>query len=181
MPALKKIFLSPFFFFSLFFAVMLAGCGVYKFADVSIPANVKSVRITNLVNRAPYVNTQLAPTLSDRLRQKIVNQTRLTQTNRDNVDYDISGEIRDYSVTTSGITSTGTGNQKQASINRLTVAVHITLLDNTQPEQPPKEFDVSRSFEFSASLSLQAAESQLLDEMIKNLTDDIFNRLFSNW
>jgi hypothetical protein len=153
---------------------------VYSFVDVSIPDSIKSVRINFIENRARYVNPQLSPTLTDRLRQKIVNQTRLSQTNSDNAHYDISGEIRDYSVSTSGISSTGgNNNQRQASINRLTVAVHI-VLTNTLNNQV-QEFDISRSFDFAASLSLQAAESQLLDEMVRNLTDDVFNRLFSNW
>ena len=43
------------------------------------------------------------------------------------------------------------------------------------------EFDVSRSFDYSANLSLQQAEGQLLDEVVRSLTDDIFNHIFSNW
>ena len=56
--------------------------------------------------------------------------------------------------------------------------------DDTMPstaENVAQEFQISRSFPFSATLSFQAAESKLLDEMVTNLTDDIFNRLFSNW
>jgi hypothetical protein len=44
-----------------------------------------------------------------------------------------------------------------------------------------QEADVSRSFDFSANQSLQAAEAALLDEMVRNLTDEIFNRIFSDW
>jgi carbon monoxide dehydrogenase subunit G len=43
------------------------------------------------------------------------------------------------------------------------------------------EFDVSRDFDFDASLTLQEAEGRLLDEIVKNLADEIFNRIFSNW
>jgi hypothetical protein len=64
-------------------------------------------------------------------------------------------------------------------MNRLTVGVHIAV-NNTLSGQV-QEYDVSRSFEFASTLSLQAAESQLMDEMVRNLTDDIFNRIFSNW
>ena len=45
----------------------------------------------------------------------------------------------------------------------------------------PQQYQISRSFPFAATLSLQAAESRLLDEIVTNLTDDIFNRIFSNW
>jgi hypothetical protein len=149
------------------------GCGVYSFADVSIPDSIKTVRVNFIENRARYVNPQLSPQLTDRLRQKILNQTRLTQTNNDNAHLDISAEVREYTVSTSGIS------ERQTQMNRLTVGVHMTV--NNRLSNTTEEYDVSRSFEFNANLSLQAAESQLLDEILRNLTDDMFNRMFSNW
>lgn len=174
-----KLSVLSFFAFLILHFAFSTGCGVYSFADVSIPDSIKTVRIHFIENRARLVNPQLSPNLTDRLTQKIVNQTRLTRTNSDNAHYDISGYISDYSVSTSGISSSGNNNQRQASINRLTVGVHIILTNTLNNEV--QEFDISRSFDFSASLSLQAAESQLLDEMVRNLTDDVFNRIFSNW
>ena len=161
------------------FALSASSCHVYSFKDVgTIPDSIKTVRVNFIENRAPYVNPSLSPTLTDRLKQKIVSQTRLTQTNSDNAGYDIHGYISDYSVSTSGITSTN--GKSQSSINRLTVSVHISLT-NTLAGTPPTEFDVSRNFDFPASQSLEAVQSSLLDDMVKNLTDDIFNRIFSNW
>jgi hypothetical protein len=105
-----------------------SSCGVYSFNDVgTIPDSIKTVKVNFIENRAPYVNPQLSPNLTDRLKQKITSQTRLTSTTNDNANWEISGEIRDYSVSTSGVT-TNNGRQ-QSSINRLTVAVHIILLD----------------------------------------------------
>jgi hypothetical protein len=72
-----------------------------------------------------------------------------------------------------------TNGQQQSSINRLTVRVHVTI--NKRKEGKVDEYDVSRSFDFSARQSLQTAEASLLDEMIRNLTDEIFNKLFSDW
>lgn len=149
------------------------GCGVYSFKDVSIPDSVKTIRVQFIENRAPYVNPQLSPNLTEGVRRKIVNQTRLTQTNADNAHYDVSGEIRDYSVSTSAISD-----QREVN-NRLTVSVHIILYNSLSDTR--QEFDVSRNFEFPANTSLQAAEARLLDEMVKSLSEDIFNRLFSNW
>ena len=48
-------------------------------------------------------------------------------------------------------------------------------------ENKTEEFDVNRNADFSANLSLQQAEGQLLDELVRNLTDEIFNHIFSNW
>lgn len=174
----KKISL----FFFLIAVVALAGfnsCGVYSFADVSIPDSVKTVRVSFFENRAQYINPQLSQTLTDRVRQRIINQTKLSQTNSDNADYDISATITNYSVSTSGI-STSENNTREASMNNLNVGLTVTLRNNLAGGEP-QEYQVSRSFPFSANLSLQSAESKLLDEIVTNLTDDIFNRLFSNW
>lgn len=153
--------------------LFLSSCKIYSFKDVTIPPEVKTIKIGFIENKARYVNPQLSPRLTDRLQSKITNQTRLTRTNSEDAHYQISGYISDYSVTTSGISS------QQAATNRLTVGVHLnfrnTLTNTTQ------EFDVSRNFEFGATLSLTQAEGALLEEILRNLTDEIFNRLFSNW
>lgn len=161
------------------FGLSFSSCKVsYGFSDkAAIPDSVKTVRINYIENKAPYVNPQLSPSLTDRLRQKIVNQTKLTNTNSDNAHWDISGQITDYSVSTTGVTNTN--GQQQSSINRLNVRVHITI--NKQIDGKVEEYDVSRSFDFSAQQSLQTAEAALLDEIIRSLTDEIFNKLFSNW
>jgi len=151
------------------------GCFSYKFKDIgSIPDSIKTVKVNFIENRARYVNPQLSPRLTDKVRQKITGQTRLVQTNGDNPDWEINGEIRDYSVTTSGIS-----NQQEAT-NRLSVTVHLTLIKRKQ-DNIEEEFDVTRNYDFSANQSLQQAEARLLDEMIRTLTDEIFNRIFSNW
>ena len=153
--------------------VSIYGTCRYSLKDVSIPPDVKTVKVNFFENRARYINPLLAPRLTDRLRQKIVNQTRLSQTNNE-ADYDVSGTITDYSVNTSGISN------QQASSNNLNVTVHLIFV-NRLDNKANFEADITRNFPFNASLSLQQAESQLSDEIIANLTDEIFNRIFSNW
>jgi hypothetical protein len=156
--------------------VILGGqtsCNIYRFKDVSIPDSIKTVKVNFFGNKARYINPQLSPRLSDRLRQKIVSQTRLSQTNNDNADWEVSGDITQYNLTTSAISG-----QREAG-NRLTVGVHITVLKRKSDETV--EYDVSRSFEFAATQSLQEAEAKLGEEMIRTLSDDIFNRIFSSW
>lgn len=177
MHQMKRTLPAGIFTFAFLLLTFFPSCS-YKFADVSIDPRIKTVKIIAFDNRAPYINTQLAPTLTNRFQQKVVGQTKLSQTNSDEAHYHISGTITNYSVSTSGI-STNNNNQRQASMNSLTVAVHITLFN--QVENKTEEFDISRSFPFDARQSLQAAESALLDEMVRNLTDDIFNRIFSDW
>lgn len=154
---------------------VVSGCNIYRFNQVSIPPDIKTVKVLPIENKARYINTQLSPQLTDKLRQKIVSQTPLTQVNNDNADYEISAFVSQYDVSTSGISA------QQVATNRLTVGVSVTLLDRKTPNAEPKNFSISRSFDFSANLTLPQAEQKLNDEMIRNLVDEIFNRIFSDW
>jgi hypothetical protein len=160
-------------FTSCLFVFFLTSCGVYSFKDVSIPPEVKTIKIGVIENRARYVDPQLSPRLTDRFRQKINGQTRLTSTNSDDAHYQVTGYISEDNITTAGISN------QQAATNRLTIAVHITFRNTLTAKT--QEFDISRNFDFSASLTRQQAETQLSEEILKNLTDEIFNRIFSNW
>lgn len=176
MIKIKKI--AAFIIVELVFAFLLfsnLNCKVYSFTGASIPPEIKTIRVQYLENKARYINLRLSPQLTDKLRQKITSQTRLTQVNSDTADFDVSGFVSQYDVTTSGISS------QQVATNRLTVALNLTLIDRKTPNAEPKNFSVSRSFDFSASLTLSQAETNLNDEIIRNLADEIFNRLFSDW
>ena len=155
-------------------SITVAFTSCYSFKDVSIPPEVKTARINYIENRASYVNPQLSPQLTDRLRQKVNNQTRLTLVTTDEADYDIYAEIRNYLVTTAGIS------EQQAATNRLQITVHI-VFKNRLDEKANFEADITRNFDFNAGQSLQQAEAQQSDEILKNLSDEIFNRIFSNW
>jgi hypothetical protein len=175
---MKKI--TPILLIAASFFLLLAaltgttGCSLrYGFKDVSIPDTIKTVKVNYIENKARYINPQISPRLTDKLRQKIISQTKLTQVNNDNADWEISGWIADYSFSTSAISG------QQVSNNRLTVAVHVVL--NNRKEDKTTDYDVSRSFEFKGNQSFQQAENALGDEIIRTLTDEIFNKLFSNW
>ncbi|WP_018627433.1 LPS assembly lipoprotein LptE [Niabella aurantiaca] len=151
-----------------------SGCGIYKFKDVSIPDTIKVVRVGIIQNKASYVNPQLAPELTESLKRKITSQTRLRQTNNsDDADWDINCTITSYSFSTSGISN------QRANTNRLNVGVHIDVRDNHS--QKINKYDVTRSFDYDGTLALQQAEQGLKTEMLRSLSDDIFNRIFSNW
>jgi hypothetical protein len=162
----------------LFIITFLNGCGVYSFKDVSIPPEVKSIHIGFIENRARYVDPQLSPQLTDKLKQKISSQTKLTQIQTENADYDVSAYVSAYDISTAGVAN------QTASINRLTVSVHLALKNRLNEQKlgtPDFETDISRNFDFPATQSFTDAQVSLLPQIVQQLTDDMFNRLFSNW
>ncbi|MEO6220191.1 MAG: LPS assembly lipoprotein LptE [Ginsengibacter sp.] len=155
----------------------IMGCATCKYSTkdtAPIPPEIKTFRVNYFENKARYVNPQLTPQLTEKLKQKIIGQTRLRQTNSDDAHYDISGYLSDYSVTTTGIAN------QNASQNRLNVSFHL-IFKNTLDLKKDFETEVTSNYDFSAQLTLPQAESQLGDEIVKNITDAIFNKIFSNW
>lgn len=147
----------------------------YSFKDTApIPQEVKTFRVNYLENKARYVNPQLSPKLTEKLKQKIIGNTRLRQTNDDNAHYDINGYVSDYTITTSGIT----GNN--ASTNRLSVSFHL-IFRNTLDDKKNFETDVNYTLDFNSSISQNALEAQEGDKIVTNIVDAIFNKIFSNW
>jgi phosphoglycerate-specific signal transduction histidine kinase len=139
-----------------------------------IPIEIKNFRVQQLGNKAQYTNAQLSPQLTEKLRQKIINTTRLRNTNEDDAHYDISGYVSQYSTTTVTI------QEGQAGTNRLTVGFHLVFKCSLDPTKD-FEADVSRNEDFAASKSLSEAENEINDRLVKNLVDEIFNKIFSNW
>jgi hypothetical protein len=167
----KKLWLC---FFTFYFLLFVPSCGVYTFRDVSIDYNkVKTVKVGFLENKARYVNPQLSPRLTDNLKQKINNYTKLTIVNSDDANYIITGYISRYDVSLAAISN------NQSAANRLTVAATITFVNMV--DNKTDNFTVSKDFDFSAQLSLQQAEGQLASDIITQMTDLIFSHIFSNW
>lgn len=155
-------------------AFTLPSCGVYKFKDVNMDPGVKTIKITPFSSQARYVSPQLPARLTDAFQQKVARQTKLTRTNNDDAHYQVGGYISQYDPNiTSGISG------QTATTNRLTVSVHITFRNTITNKS--EEYDVSRNFDYPARLSLQEAEALLMDDILRNMSDEIFNRIFSNW
>jgi len=160
----------------LLLGLIVAGssCGVYTFRDVSVDySKIKTAKVGFIENRARYINPQLSPRLTDNLKQKINNYTKLTLVTGDDASYIITGYINRYDLSTSAIS-----NNSPAG-NRLTVGASITFINTV--DNKTDNFTISRDFDFSANLSLQQAESQLQTDIVNQLTDQIFNHIFSNW
>lgn len=161
--------------FSVVLLTMVFATCKYSFKDVSpLPPEIKTFSITALENRARYVNPQFAPQLTEEVRQKVINLTRLRQVTGEMGDYDISGYVSDYSVSTSGVAN------QQAGTNRLSVTFHL-VFKNSQDAKKNFEADLNSTYDFNASFTLQQAEQELGNKIVKNVGDAIFNRIFSNW
>ncbi len=153
---------------------LLAACGIYKFNDTSIAPDVYSISVYNIDNRAMKVNPTLSNTLTVALQDQYRKLTKLEML-EDGGDLEVSGYIASYDVTPTAVTS-----DEVAAQNRLTITVKITFKNNKHPEE-----DFEKSFaafqDFDSTISLDAVEAQLVDEIVEILVEDIFNATVANW
>lgn len=151
----------------------MMSCGVYSFTGASIEG--KTINFHTFDNRARNVVPSLTATLTDKIRNRILSQTGLAPTNSEDADYDLSGTISAYEVTVTGVQNTQT-----ASLNRLTITVQVDFKNRKNPKSSYKQ-SFSRFSDFAATQALQNVENQLIEEIGRQLADDIFNKAFVNW
>lgn len=156
-------------------SLLLHACGVYSFTGASIDPGAKTVNVHVIQNKAPYNNPTLSQKLTDGLKQKITSQGGLAQINSDEADYVITGAITGYSTSTVAATDV-----ENAATARLTITVNINFKSKINPKNDFTQ-SFSRSQDFSASSSLNDVQDALVDQINKQLIDDIFNRAFVNW
>jgi len=156
-----------------FLMVLFSGCHIYSLSGATIEG--KNINIHQLDNKARNVVPSLASTLTDKIRSRILSQTGLSPTTKDDADYDITGAITAYDVSVTGVQGV-----QVASKNRLTVSVQITF-KNRKNDKSNFTQTFSRFSDFDASQILQNVEAPLIEDIGNQLADDIFNKAFVNW
>jgi len=160
-------------------AVSLAtiyGCKVYSFTGANIPPDVKTFSVELFQNRANNGPASLPQTFTDRLKQKMLVEANLKQVSSD-ADLQFSGVIVSY-LLTSDAPIAGTSN----ALNKISITVQVELTNNRHPEdtwKTPEQF--TRYAQYSSTENLSSVEDQLINEINRQLVDDIFQRALVKW
>lgn len=152
----------------------ITGCGVYSFTGASISPDIKTISIASFPNQASLVQPSLSQVFTEKLKDKFVSQTNLTQINSSG-DISFEGYISDYNSQPTAIQ----GNE-QAALNRLTITVKVKFI-NTKDEKQNFESSFSRFADYDSKQNLSTVENQLISEICTQLVDDIFNKAMINW
>ncbi len=155
-------------------AMIVHSCGIYSFSGTSIQPDVYTVTINYFEYKALRVNPSLSNELTEALKDQFRRLTRLEEVDQEG-DLEISGEITGYDVKAMAVTA-----DEVAAQNRLTVNVKIYFTNRKYPED-----DFEKSFsayaDYDSNNTLDAMESQLCEEIIDKLVEDIFNATVANW
>lgn len=161
-------------------SVILAGfvlqsCKIsYSFTGANLSPDIKTFTVYYFANRARLVNPNLSQSFTEDLRDKLQRQTSLKEM-KENGDLIFEGQITDYDVRPMSIQK-----DDMAAQNRLTVTIKVKYTNNKVPEESfERTFSAFEDFESTSSLS--DVEDSLIPEILKKLTEDIFNATIANW
>ena len=165
MVKLKYLFVS---------IALLYSCGVYTFTGADIHADIETISIAFFQNQAPLMQPILSQNFTNALQDRFIQQTDLTSVNT-NGDLHFEGYISDYNVKPISISSSDIANQ-----NRLSIKVFLRF-SNLVEKDKSFEQSFSRYADFDSSLNLSSLEEELIDQIITELIEDIFNKAVVNW
>lgn len=156
-------------------AILLNSCSMkYSFSGASISPEMKTVSVEDFQNRAPVVFTTLSRDLSEALKDRFQSQTRLKLINGIG-DAHFEGEIRDYKTAPMALQA-----NEVTARERLTVTIWVKYTNLVDPEQD-FETTFSRYEDFDSATGLSPVEADLVEKIIEQLIQDVFNRAFVNW
>jgi len=156
---------------------MAASCGVkvgYSFTGASIPVEAKTISIATFQNRASLVQ----PGLNQRVTDALIDLCR-AQTNLGIVssggDLSFEGDITDYKTQPLTV-----GGDEQAAMNRFSISLRVKYVNSFNADNSYEQ-TFTRYQDYDSSLDLSAVEATLVEEIVKMLIEDVFNRAFVNW
>lgn len=156
--------------------VLLCGCKVsYKFNGASIDyEKTKTIQIDNFPIRSAYVWAPMQSIFQNKLTDIFASQTKLRQVKK-NGDLQLAGEITGFDQFNKGISSSGYSSQVQ-----LKMTVNVRFVNNkNHSEDFERQF--SATTEYDASQQLTSVQEELVTQMVKDITDQIFNSTVANW
>jgi hypothetical protein len=154
--------------------IYFSSCGIYSFSGASIPNESKTVSVAyfkKIATNSPSVLNQI---ITEGLKDLFLSQTSLELVEIDG-DLSFSGEITKYQINPMAIQANET-----AAKSRLTISIKVGYKNSFDEK---KNFDntFSRYRDFSSYENLADIETILIEDITKELIEDVFNKAFVNW
>ena len=116
----------------------------------------------------------MGPLFNNQLKDIYANHTKLIQVKR-NGDLKIEGEITQYTQRNKSVSSEGYSAQVELS---MTVNVRFT---NNKKHSDDFERSFTATSAYESTQSLNSVQEELVTQMVKEITDQIFNATVANW
>lgn len=141
-----------------------------------MPEEWKTFSVINLKSDAANAPLNYASVLSESLKDGVQTNTKLLlnpETGKGEIV--IEGTIKSYTVIPVAVQE-----GDNASKNRLTVSAQFTIQVNA-PEEDQMNLTSTRFIDYDSNTDLASVENQLLEEISRQIVQDVINKLNSNW
>lgn len=158
--------------------ILLTACSIsYKFNGSSIDyTKIKTISFETFPNRSiGFVWGPMESMFNTALQDIYLQQTRLQQVKRGG-DLQISGEITNYDAYNKGVGADG-----YSTMAELRMTVRVTFVNTKNPQENFEAQQFTSSREYDASQQLASVQDELVNQMIKDIVDQIFNATVANW
>lgn len=174
MKIVKKIFVK---LTVLSLVIALTGCKVtYSFNAGALDySKYHTVSITDFPNNAELVNPTLSQFFSEALKDKFTRSTKLTM-QREGGDMQLEGEIVGYQLQAMAISA-----DSYASETKLTLTINVRFVDTKNPENSFNDTRYSAFQMFDSNRMLSDVEPELIDILVKEIVDKIYNDTVARW
>jgi len=166
-------------FLIVFVCLFLHSC--YSFTGSSLAPDIKTIKINTFSNNTPF-NPDLSQQFTVDLQNRFLQRTNLKGATQ-NPDISIGGEIIDYQISPTSISSATTsqsGNLIQASQNKLTITVRVQYENSKYPRDSFNK-NYSDDAVFDNNLNMQEIESTQVKIATERIINKIFNDIVANW
>jgi hypothetical protein len=142
-------------------------------SGATIPPEAKTISVGFFLNNTSLGAPSLSQRFTEKLRDVVSQQTNLTLI-KQNGDLQFEGYIAEYNVSPIAISADVAGQ------NRMTITVNVKY---TNKFESSKNFEqnFTRFQDVSSDKNISSIEPELVQEIYRQLTEDIFNRAFNNW
>lgn len=146
----------------------------YSFKGIAIPPDINTYYVDNFQNAVPQAPGDINQRFSEALRAKIRNESRLTYL-EENADIEFSGSITGFRLSPEAPQAGNT-----VALNKLEITVSVNYTNNKDESKNwKKQFSFFRTFE--SDKDFISIQESLIDEIFKQLMENIFNQAFTGW
>jgi hypothetical protein len=158
-------------------AVMLLFQSCYTLKSTSIPPEMKTITVPFFENEASLVVSNLSQTFTEALKERIRTTTRLSIVVGQG-DASMSGAIKDYRYAPISIPATSNNQAPIAGASVLSISVRVKF-DYGADKKLSFDQTFTKTQNYTGDLSTQ--EQALIQVIVRQLIDEIFNAAFNNW
>lgn len=162
----------PIFIFIALLFVVLSGC--YSFRGISIPPTAESYYVDLFSVEASAAPANMGQEFTRELTDKIRNESRLTFSDLE-PDIAFEGTVSKFEVQ-----AINPEPNARVGSNRLTIDMRVSYKERQNPDADWQQ-TFSYFVDFPSDRNLLDLQDQLVQEAYDQITEDIFNKAFTDW